>query len=79
MFDAKKIFVQEMYPQLLLVNEKVAEVFGIVATSDVFLLTKANNYTLSYEGITEVAQFQIRNENYSLLRKVYIIIQLILS
>lgn len=71
--DPKKIFVQEIFPQLIIVNEMASEeIFNIISSSDIFLLTKSAKYALLFNGVVEVAQFYVGTESFSIFRMVSI-------
>lgn len=63
-------------PQLLVYNDYInEEAADTIAGSNAFLLLKTDKNILSYPGIVEVAQHRIGAELYSIIRKVFKILQ----
>nr|CAH7755304.1 unnamed protein product [Callosobruchus chinensis] len=68
--EAKEISIQQMYPQVIVVNGVAPEdVYGLISKSPAYLLSKTDKDALTHPGVIQVAQFSVGEEHYSIFKK----------
>ncbi|CAH2007391.1 unnamed protein product [Acanthoscelides obtectus] len=68
--ETKEITIQQIYPQLIIVNGTAPEdVYALIAKSPAYLLSKTDKNALAHPDVIQVAQFTVGNDSYSIFKK----------